>query len=296
VPSTDPLAGFPADAWGVEIVVGPTPERLDHVLRDDGYLQVGPDAFLAVIDDLGRMHVTADRVTVDPLPGHDLAEMAYLVYGWAPRFVRVLREEYVLHASAVTAGDGAVALLGYPGAGKSTTVTGLVQRGHRLIVDDVVPVDVVDDVPWVHGWERPVHLTDEAADRVGIRADERVGLMDDTKLVTWLPVDPDRRPLRAVIELVASADATQVRHRPLRQADRLAALVHHANTSGSSAAGARRESFFAWVTRLATLVDVHRIERPAEGWHLDGVLDAVAAIIDESAGVAGGDAEGVSRA
>jgi hypothetical protein len=43
-----------------------------------------------------------------------------------------------LHASAVTFGDRAVALLGPEGAGKSTTAAALAQRDHAVIADDVV--------------------------------------------------------------------------------------------------------------------------------------------------------------
>ncbi len=51
--------------------------------------------------------------------------MDYLVYGWAPRWIRVLRQEYTLHASAVVIDAGALAVMGFSGAGKSTTVTAL---------------------------------------------------------------------------------------------------------------------------------------------------------------------------
>jgi len=43
-----------------------------------------------------------------------------------------------LHASAVAFGDRAVAFVGPPGSGKSTTAAALAQRGHAVLSDDIV--------------------------------------------------------------------------------------------------------------------------------------------------------------
>lgn len=63
-------------------------------------------------------------------------------YLLGPVFGVVLRMRGVicLHASAVTCGDGAVAFVGEPGAGKSTTAAAMVQRGHALLADDIVAI------------------------------------------------------------------------------------------------------------------------------------------------------------
>jgi hypothetical protein len=52
-----------------------------------------------------------------------------------------LRKAFVLHASAVKVGGGAVLIMGAPGAGKSTTAAALVRRGFPLISDDVAVLE-----------------------------------------------------------------------------------------------------------------------------------------------------------
>jgi hypothetical protein len=52
-----------------------------------------------------------------------------------------LRRAFVLHASAVKVGSGAVLIMGAPGAGKSTTAATLVRRGFPLISDDVAVLE-----------------------------------------------------------------------------------------------------------------------------------------------------------
>jgi hypothetical protein len=53
-------------------------------------------------------------------------------------FILRLRGMFPLHASAVSVGGYAIALMGSAGAGKSTTAGGFARRGYRVISDDVV--------------------------------------------------------------------------------------------------------------------------------------------------------------
>jgi hypothetical protein len=60
-----------------------------------------------------------------------------------PGFASVLhlRRAFVLHASVVKVGGGAVLIMGASGAGKSTTAAALVRRGFPLISDDVAVLE-----------------------------------------------------------------------------------------------------------------------------------------------------------
>ncbi len=73
----------------------------------------------------------------------------------------------VLHASAVAINDEAVIFLGAKGYGKSTLAAHLQVRGHRLISDDIVPVDFADDrVLTVPGYPR-IKLFEDSITAVG---------------------------------------------------------------------------------------------------------------------------------
>jgi hypothetical protein len=54
------------------------------------------------------------------------------------------RELVVLHASAVEIEGEALVFAGWKGQGKSTTAAHLHQRGHALLADDIVAIDMVD--------------------------------------------------------------------------------------------------------------------------------------------------------
>ncbi len=91
----------------------------------------------------GRFRVRAGReIRVRPELRADPALVRLYLLG--PALATLLRQRgfLVLHASAAEVGVVAVAFLGASGSGKSTLVAALVARGHRLVSDDYLPVDV----------------------------------------------------------------------------------------------------------------------------------------------------------
>ena len=77
------------------------------------------------------------------------------------------RGYFVLHASAVAIGDAAVAFLGMKGDGKSTLAAHLQIRGHRLIGDDIVPVNLENGGAVVAAGFPRIKLYDDSITAVG---------------------------------------------------------------------------------------------------------------------------------
>jgi HPr Serine kinase C-terminal domain len=74
-------------------------------------------------------------------PGADEGLLPVLIAGAVLAMRLMLREELVLHASAVEVAGRAVAFVGKSGMGKSTLATALCALGHPLISDDLLRVD-----------------------------------------------------------------------------------------------------------------------------------------------------------
>lgn len=49
---------------------------------------------------------------------------------------------FLLHASAIQVGDKAIVIIGNPGAGKSTTAAAFAKRGHPVLTDDMVAIQI----------------------------------------------------------------------------------------------------------------------------------------------------------
>jgi hypothetical protein len=107
-------------------------------------------------------------------------------------FVLRLRGVACLHASAVAIGEHAIALVGCPGAGKSTTAAALARSGFPVIADDVVALAeegenflVPPGYPRVNLWPDSVHAlfgSEEALPRITPTWDKRYVALGDNGL------------------------------------------------------------------------------------------------------------------
>ena len=147
----------------------------------------------AIARDLRTVRCRPDPA-VDPGLSHVLAEGALMA------FLLALRRRYVLHASAVEAGGGAVAVVGGSRFGKSTVAALLCASGCPLVTDDVLRIDLSDGVEVFAGARelrlRPAAraIADQFSGPVGIRdtADGRMALRPAM-------TQHARLPLRAVV-------------------------------------------------------------------------------------------------
>jgi hypothetical protein len=140
-----PRALFPAGAaeepWYVSPRMTPADAPTVVVHRREG------GAFRLRYADGCEYHVDAAGTRVAcTWPAHFTVEDA-ATYLLGPVFGLVLRLRGVpsLHASAVAVDGAAVALVGAPGVGKSSTAAALAARGHALVADDVLALRVGED-------------------------------------------------------------------------------------------------------------------------------------------------------
>lgn len=128
-----------------------TPVWLHHYpSRENHEFRMGRDGanFLAEWAGVGTLRVGSNEGAVElvPVDGAPPEVVARIRDGAAKAFVRHVRGELTLHASAVAFGDRAIAFVGDSGAGKSTIAAHLCARhGASLVSDDLLFVDMRGD-------------------------------------------------------------------------------------------------------------------------------------------------------
>jgi hypothetical protein len=236
-----------------------------------------------------------DDVLVDIDDGADLALLAPLLYGHVTRTLLLHAGMFCLHASVVDLGHAVVALGGHNGAGKSTTATALTAfHGGALLVDDVVPTDVAEGRVQAQVFDRPVHLTLDAVERLGLQdVDAEVVIRGAGGKVAmpgsrfgalaggarWVNVDrlfalspePDARDSTGAEGDVVVTDVAG--------AERLRWVVRLSNVTGLAALGDRAEGYFHWATAVADALEMTEIVRPDGTDTLSDVCAAVLATV-----------------
>ncbi|MCU1354222.1 MAG: uncharacterized protein JWM05_3431 [Acidimicrobiales bacterium] len=266
---------LPHDVLGARVVVGPVGSPPAEPVIDQratsGRARVVADARAALleVDGVGRFAILDGReVTVDA-EGGDLAVEMWL-HGTVAALVLGQQGQFALHASTVEMLGLGVAVTGFRGAGKSTTTLELRRRGHRLVTDDVSPVD--DGV--VTSFGRAPHVAVETAELLGIVAGD-LGRTPGGKLMLPAPAGPPIA-LGAVIELRVGSTAEVDALTGARAATVLAQHTYRVELVRQLWPAAH----FRWVTDLANRIQVSGIDRPADDWTVPAVADAIEAIAE----------------
>jgi len=88
-----------------------------------------------------EVHKSGQQIVVYGCEGAAPGEVCLFLLGGVLSFALELRGIPCLHASAITAGDRAVAFLGDARAGKSTLAASFLQAGYPLLTDDILALD-----------------------------------------------------------------------------------------------------------------------------------------------------------
>lgn len=160
----------------VEVVIGSVPETLGETAFRTGWVEIGEDGrqVRMQVDDVATYLIEDGvRITVDPAPGMDpgSADVRLFLLGGVLGYLCHQRGVLPLHASAVEIDGRAVLFTGISGAGKSTLANAFVQRGHRMLSDDVAPVALTAGGVAILPSIARIRLWPDSAEQAGWPAD-----------------------------------------------------------------------------------------------------------------------------
>lgn len=113
------------------------------------YVWPAPEGIYLGWEDVGAFLIREGReIIIDPYPGVEESLLRLFILGTTLAMLLHQRGEVVvLHASVVVVAGQAVAFVGAKGFGKSTVAAALHARGHGLLSDDILAVDLRQDKP-----------------------------------------------------------------------------------------------------------------------------------------------------
>jgi len=157
----------------LSVTTASLPIALDGAIARGVLWQNAAGRFLLDVPGVARYLVEAGRtITIDPAPNAPVQKVEHFL-GMLP-LAALLYQRGLLafHAAAVSNGDVALLLAGDSGSGKSTLLTALLQRGWRMLADDLAIVSLNEQgQPIVHPACSGIALWPESMKNLGIDAD-----------------------------------------------------------------------------------------------------------------------------
>jgi len=108
-------------------------------------------------------------VTFEPSQDADPTLVNLVLLGSVMATVLYRRGLLTLHASGIDIGGRGAVFMGNKGAGKSTTAAAFISAGHRLLTDDVLPIDLSSDgAPKILPGFPQLKLSEAATSRIAL--------------------------------------------------------------------------------------------------------------------------------
>lgn len=259
----------------VRIVAGELPGDAGEGRRVGRFARVDGDRVWLRVPGVARYLVSGgSSIVVAPDPGADDDSVRAFLLGAGFAAVLYQRGFLVLHGNAVAVGDACLVCVGPSHSGKSTLAAALMRRGHRVLADDVVPVDAALRV--LPGTAR-IKLWADSADRLAI---ETAGLRRVRPALGKfsLPVGDlypgGPLPVRWVY-LLATHASPETRLEAVNGMERYQVLRGNTYGAGYLEGMELAPGHLRRCGLLAGRVRMARLTRPEHGFDVDALVDRV---------------------
>lgn len=288
-----------------ELTFGVSPERLcldvreqyspiytsPRRLRDGrsaGYLYQMPGCEVLSFSQTVDFYLWPDRIIAQSLIPEPTPLLEIHLLGTVLSYWLEQRGLVTLHASAVAAGSRAVAFVSTHGGGKSGLAASLLQAGHPLLSDDLVPIEQLDGKLLARpGYPQMRMWPDEANHLLG--GCEHLPRAHPDLSKRRVPIGPGGfgtfhdapLPLACLYLLERSpAGDAPIEIREVSPRDALIELLRHSFTPLLVEAAGLQPARFDLLSRLVLQVPVKRLLYPSGFDHLPRVAEAVRRDLD----------------
>jgi hypothetical protein len=270
------LPGFLSD---IPVTNGPVSDALEGATSEGVLWQAAPGRFLLDLPDVARYLVEGgERITVQSVAGAALLDVTR--FGRMLPLAALLYQRGVLafHAAVVANESGAVLLAGDSGSGKSTQLMELLQRGWKLLADEVAVVELAaGNQLMVHPTFPDVVLWPETVERFGWQP-ETLHHADVNRLILSQHCALTPFPLRSIFRLGISG-GTDVTCSRLTGADLFQTIGVLLFNSHVAAAQLDRVIYMSYASALLKTVPFVRLFRPLGHWNVDEVADQIEKVL-----------------
>jgi hypothetical protein len=213
-----------------------------------------------------------NNIIVSPMQGANENQVRLYILGSCMGALLLQRRILPLHGSAIAINGKAYAIVGDSGAGKSTLASAFLNKGFKLLSDDVIPVSLnFYNVPVVTPAYPQQKLWQESLNAFGLNSVNYQPIFDrETKFT--IPVhaqfSDDPMPLAGVFELV-KIDGDEIKLEPIDNLQVMYTLFYHTYRNFLVGQLGLREWHFQMTASIVQSLRAYQLLRPVEHFTAD---------------------------
>ncbi|MCM3568202.1 aldolase [Neobacillus mesonae] len=238
----------------------------DELLFDNETFRVKEDLVLFKILETAIFCIkNGNEILVSPMNGADLDKIRLYILGTCMGALLIQKKIIPLHGSAIEIEGKAYAIIGESGAGKSTLASAFINKGYKLLSDDVIAVTLSKNhVPIVTPSYPQQKLWKESLNEFGMDSSQFRPIIErETKFA--IPVlenfNSEPVPLAGIIELIKSEN-DELNYRRINGMERLQTLFAHTYRNFLIELLDLMEWHFTSSAKIIDQIDFFQLQRP----------------------------------
>ncbi len=263
----------------VTIAYGDVPRTLINPVQTGVLYQTSERQFLLSLNNIARYLVqNGNEILVERTPGASDVEVRLFLLGSCLGALLHQRGILALHASAIQTKQGAVLFTGASGAGKSTLLSAFLQRGYRMLADDISAIETnAQGVPVVLPGYPQSKLWADSAKRLAHNTGKLRRVrpqLEKFSVPTTAHFASEPTPLHAMYVLVPYNQPHFDMH-PLTNTEKFNVFIHHTYRQRFLDGLGLRPEHFRLAVNAAQVAKVRQIRRPMHPFLLDELVDFI---------------------
>jgi hypothetical protein len=213
-----------------------------------------------------------NKIMVSLMEGANESQVRLYILGSCMGALLLQRKTLPLHGSAIAINGKAYAVVGDSGAGKSTLASAFLNKGFKLLSDDVIPVSLNDgNEPVVTPAYPQQKLWQESLNAFGLNSVNYQPIFDrETKFTipVYSQFMDNPIPLAGIFELVKT-DGDEIKLEPIANLQVLPRLFYHTYRNFLVDHLGIREWHFQMTAKIVESIRVYQLFRPVERFTAD---------------------------
>lgn len=251
-----------------------------------------PNSFYYIKENLCMIKVTGlaiymieegKIISYSPIEGSNDNQIRLYLLGTCLGVALMQRKVLPIHGSCIAINGKAYAFVGDSGAGKSTLASAFVNRGFKLLTDDVIALRLTkDNIPFVIPSYPQQKLWQESLDQFGIESNQYKPIFNRvTKFA--IPVTDqffDKPMPLAGIFVLSKVDQNDIEIIPVKKLERFPILYYNTYRNFMISRSGLLDWHFAFSANLVNRIDFHRIIRPSLRFTANKLVDNILNLIN----------------
>lgn len=266
------------DQPDVRIEIGLMNSQLTKLEKGGCYFSTKDNSAGFRVPQIGAYEISDGKnILITPEKSASDSEIQLYLLGFAFGLSMLQRGVFPLHGSTVDIGSSCLTLVGHSGAGKSSLASGFIERGFRLLTDDVSRIGLINGIHHVYPSYPSQKIWKDAVAHMGIEYDPQkrvTNRVDKFYVNNRSRFSVDAKPIKAVVEIYP-ADVNKPSLVQFKKADALNTLLTHNYCHGMMGKNSDLSAHLSFCTELVMSVPVYRLLRPNEGFTVRAQVDVL---------------------